>query len=109
MTYTCRPTGHLGRNGAALDGFVERVVIRYLQQNAIGRDLRNAENNVDVEKLRTERDALVATKDQLATLFRRHILDMSGVEREAAILTTQIAEIDRKLAAPQRSTPWSLF
>jgi hypothetical protein len=42
-------------------------------------------------------EALVATKDQLSTLLRKKVLDMAGVERESAILTAQIDEIDKKL------------
>jgi site-specific DNA recombinase len=99
MVYVCRqPGSHVGRNGAALDDFVERIVVGHLQEHGVGKDLRQAENNVDLDALRTERDALVATKDQLATLLRKKVLDMAGVERESAILTAQIHEIDKKLA-----------
>jgi site-specific DNA recombinase len=105
MIYTCRPTGHLGRNGAALDDYVERIVIGYLERNGVGQDLRNAENNVDIDALRTERDALAAQKDQLATLLRKQVLTVAGVERESAVLTAQIDEIDRKLAATVGTHP----
>jgi site-specific DNA recombinase len=105
MIYTCRPTGHLGRNGAALDDFVERVVIGYLIEHGLGGDLRRAESNVDLDALRTERDALAATKGQLATLLRKKILDMAGVERESKILTDQIDAIDKQLADAVEISP----
>ena len=98
MVYTCRPTGHLGRNGAALNDFVERIVIGYLEEHGIGRDLRNAENNIDLDALRAEREGLMATKGELATLLRKKVLDMAAVERESSILTAQIGEIDKKMA-----------
>lgn len=74
--------------------FVERIILGYLKQNGIGRDLRRAENNADVDALGKQREALADTKDQLATLLRRKVLDMAGVEREAAILDAEIAAID---------------
>ena len=98
FVYVCRQGSHVGRNGPALDDFVERVVVGYLLEHGLGGDLRRAENNVDVEALRTERDALVATKGELATLLRKKVLDLAAVERESAVLTEQIAEIDKKLA-----------
>jgi site-specific DNA recombinase len=98
FVYVCRPTNHLGRNGPALDDFVERIVIGYLEEHGVGRDLRAAENNIDTDALRTERDALLATKGDLATLLRKKVLDMAAVERESVVLQRQIDEIDKQLA-----------
>jgi site-specific DNA recombinase len=98
FVYVCRPTNHLGRNGPALDDLIERIVIGYLEEHGVGRDLRVDESNIDMDALRTEREALVASKGELASLLRRRVLDVAAVEREAAILQGQIDEIDRKQA-----------
>ncbi|ORV20937.1 hypothetical protein AWB98_01160 [Mycolicibacterium conceptionense] len=98
MIYVCKSGSHVGRNGADLDEFIERTVVAYLGGEGVGRDLRNAENNVDIAELREKRDALVATKDQLATLLRKGILDMAAVERESAVLTADIEAVNRQMA-----------
>jgi site-specific DNA recombinase len=98
MTYTCRPRVHLGRNGAALDRYVEGVALGQLIKNRIGTGLRQTESNADIAELRAQRDALMTVKDQLATLLRTGVLDVAGVEREATILTGQITALNIQLA-----------
>jgi site-specific DNA recombinase len=106
FAYVCRrPGSHVGRNGPALDDFVERIVVGYLREQGVGGDLRHAEHNVDLDALRTERDALVASKSDLATALRKRILDLAAVERESAILQSRIDEIDKKMAAAAAVSP----
>jgi site-specific DNA recombinase len=109
MVYCCRPVVHLGRNGAELDRMVETIAFAHLLDNAIGSGLRQAEDQVDIGAMRTERDALQATKDQLATLLRKGILDVAGVERESAILTAQIADLNAKMAEAAQGSPLALL
>lgn len=98
MVYVCKSGSHVGRNAADLDEYVELAVLAYLAEEGLGSAIRQSENRVDLAELRAERAALVESKDQLATLLRKRILDMAGVERESVILADQIAEIDRKLS-----------
>ena len=109
MSYCCRPVAHLGRNGTELDRFVETIALHHLSANAIGTGLRQAENQVDVADLLAQREALQATKDQLATLLRKGILDMAGVERESAILTSQIADLNAQMATAAQGSPLALL
>lgn len=108
MVYACKPEVHLARNSAELDRFVETVALGHLASAGVGRDLRQADE-VDIDEIRTERDALQATKDQLATLFRKGILDMAGVERESAILTAQIADLNTQMATAVGASPVTLL
>jgi site-specific DNA recombinase len=98
MLYVCRNGSHVGRKGEDLDVHIETIVMAFLMKGGLGVDLRNEENNVDLADLRTKRDGLVETKDQLATLLRKRILDVAGVEREAKILDAEIEEINRQLS-----------
>lgn len=112
MVYCCRPVVHLGRNGAELDRHVETTAFNHLLNNAIGSDLRQAENQqdqVDVAKLITQRDARQATKDELATLLRKGSLDMASVEREAAILTKEIADLNAQMATAAQGSPAAML
>lgn len=98
MLYQCRNGYHVGRKGEDLDVHVETIVMAFLMKGGLGDDLRNDENRVDLGQLRADRDALIETKDQLATLLRKRILDVAGVEREAKVLDAQIEDINRQLA-----------
>lgn len=108
MVYACKPTGHLGRSGAPLERLISVVVLDYLIEGGVGAGLREAEA-VDFSDLTTQREALVATKDQLATLLRKGILDLPGVERESAILTSQIEEIDKQMGEAVTISPVALM
>jgi site-specific DNA recombinase len=109
MVYCCRPVVHLARNGSELDRYVETTAFNHLLENAVGGDLRQAEDQVDVAKLITQRDARQDTKDQLATLLRKGSLDMASVEREAAILTKEIADLNAQMATAAQSSPAAML
>ncbi|MGO4445064.1 recombinase family protein [Mycobacterium sp. 2YAF39] len=109
MVYVCRPDVHLARNAGELDRFVEEVVFDHLVDIGIGTDLRQAEDQIDVGELRTQRDALQARKDQLATLLRKGILDMAAVEHEAAILTAEIEALNAQMATAVQTSPATLL
>lgn len=110
MVYGCRPVAHLGRSGARLDELVETTALAYLLEHGVGAFVAKSQDpEIDVETLRTQRDAAQATKDELAGLLRRGILDVAGVEREAAILSRQIAELNAKMAETAQSSPATLL
>jgi DNA invertase Pin-like site-specific DNA recombinase len=108
MAYCCRPVVHLGRNGRELDLHVQTYAFGELQKIGVGGDLRKPDQ-IDIGAIRTERDALQATKDELATLLRKRILDMAGVEREAAILNAQIADLNAQMATAAQASPITLL
>jgi site-specific DNA recombinase len=43
FVYVCRQGSHVGRNGPALDDFIDRIVVEYLLEHGMGADLRRAE------------------------------------------------------------------
>jgi DNA invertase Pin-like site-specific DNA recombinase len=96
--YVCKAGSHVGRNAEDLEAWVERTILPYLLGENIGADLRRAENNVDFEKLSGKREALVASKSELATLLRKRVLSVADVEREAKIIDEDIARLDEKLS-----------
>jgi DNA invertase Pin-like site-specific DNA recombinase len=108
MAYLCR-TGHLGRAGAPIDLMVEAVVLGVLAETDIAKKLIK-QPGLDTVALRVKRAALVAQKDELATLFADGVLDGPAVRRESVKLATKIVEIDALLTeAARRSTAATLL
>jgi site-specific DNA recombinase len=114
FVYTCKSvknaeTGekgsHVGRLGQPLDDHVAVTVLEWLSRPDA--QLRLGTEGVDVNELQTRRAALVAEKDQLGTLFGRHVIDAVQLENGSIELRGQIAEIDRKLADTVRVSPAS--
>ena len=105
--YTCTAAAHLARSQPELDAHVEAVVLGILRdQKKLYKILaKTGKGAVDVEELRTRRAALVARKDELATLFTDGVLDGPAVRRESAKLSAKIAGIDGALAEVARRNP----
>lgn len=97
MAYCCRPNMHLGRSGAEVEKFVETVVLGYLMGNDIGSGLREGEK-IDIAGLRVERDALIARRSKLGTLFGRGVIDEIALENGTVELNAQIEAIKKQLA-----------
>ena len=107
MAYTCRPTVHLGRNGAKVDELVEAVVLGYLDRQGVSGAA--PQDDEGLAELHEQRKALVAQKDQLGTLFGQHIIDITQLENASVELKAQIAEIDRRLAEATRISPAAML
>jgi site-specific DNA recombinase len=105
--YRCTAAAHLSRTQPELDNLVEGVVLGYLNDDTklaalLAHDDKSA---VDLDELRTRRAALVARKDELATLFTDGVLDGPAVRRESGNLTAKIGSIDSALAGLVRRNP----
>jgi site-specific DNA recombinase len=104
--YACTAAAHLSRTQPELDAYVEAVALAYLRDDTkLAALLAEQSETVDVGGLRTRRAALVAQKDELATLFADGVLDGPAVRRESAKLTAKIAGIDTALAEQARRSP----
>lgn len=97
MAYCCRPNNHLGRSGLDVERFVETVLLSHLIENGIGSDLRQGEK-VDVAALRTQRDALIASRGKLGTLFGRGVIDEVALENGTVEINAQIEAIKKQIA-----------
>jgi hypothetical protein len=108
MLYLC--TNHdLGRVGDPIDAMVEGVVLGVLSDTDIAARL-TTRPGIDTVTLRVKRNALLARKDELATLFTEGVLDGPAVRRESEKLRERIAGIDTTLAeAARRSTAATLL
>jgi DNA invertase Pin-like site-specific DNA recombinase len=104
MVYVCRPSAHVARNGARLDELVESIVIGYLTEQGVA-GVKAKDGDADLSALSAQRQALVAEKDQLGTLFGRHVIDAVAFENATVELKGQIAVIDRQLAEATRISP----
>jgi DNA invertase Pin-like site-specific DNA recombinase len=108
--YCCSAAAHLARSQPELDAYVEGVALRYLRDDADLAKILAAkkgcnEDAVDPGELRTRRAALIAQKDELATLFTEGVLDGPAVRRESAKLQQKIGVIDTALAELVRRSP----
>lgn len=104
--YACTAKAHLSRSQPELDAYVEQVVLAYLRdQKRLHKVLSVKGDTVDVDDLRTRRAALVAQKDELATLFTDGVLDGPAVRRESAKIQAKIGGIDTALAEVARRNP----
>lgn len=106
--YVCTRSAHLARSQPLLDEFVEAVALEYLRDEGKVAALLAAATGpgeVDTAALRTRRAALVAQRDELATLFTDGVLDGPGVRRESGKLAASIAAIDETLAEAARRSP----
>ena len=106
--YACTAAAHLARSQPELDAYIERVALGYLLDaeklhKAIA--AKTADGGVDPGELRTRRAALVAQKDELASMFTDGILDGPAVRRESAKLQQKISTIDSALADLARRSP----
>ena len=104
--YACTAAAHLSRTQPELDAYVEAVVLAYLTgEPRLHTMLADKHGQVNADELRTRRAALVAQKDELATLFTEGVLDGPAVRRESGKLSAKIAGIDTALADAARRNP----
>lgn len=106
--YACTRQAHLARSQPRLDEFVEAVALGYLHDEGKVAALLAAAakpGEVDTAALRSRRAALVAQRDELATLFTDGVLDGPGVRRESGKLAAAITAIDDALADAARRSP----
>jgi site-specific DNA recombinase len=104
--YACTKEAHLSRTQPELDAYVEAVVLADLRNDTrLHAILADKDAAVNVDELRTRRAALVAQKDDLATLFTEGVLDGPAVRRESAKLSARVSGIDTALAEQARRNP----
>jgi site-specific DNA recombinase len=100
-SYACRAKGHVLRNAANLDDHVANVVLERLGDAK----LVIARGGDDVGKLQDARAGWVAKLDQLVDLLDDGTLDGPKAREKAAGYRSEIAKIDRRLAAALRTSP----
>lgn len=104
--YVCKKGSHVGRNAADLDEFIEGVVLTYLAtQQGVAAGVRDSENKMDLDALRTDRAGLQARLDDLAAMFASGHIDGSQLKRGSVSLREKIGEIDSALAEAARTSP----
>lgn len=108
--YGCTAATHLSRSQPELDAYVESVALEHMRDTeklhrTIAASKKNNGDTVDPDELRARRAALVAQKDELATLFTDGVLDGPAVRRESAKLQQKISTIDAALADMMRRSP----
>ncbi|OBK07267.1 recombinase family protein [Mycolicibacterium conceptionense] len=95
-TYACRDGGHVARAVAPLDEMIEDIVVPYLEQQGVERDVANRHS--DTSALEDRRAALVSTRKSLAGMMRRGLLGEEEVTEQALDIQREIADIDLKIA-----------
>ena len=105
LTYACRPTPHVARNGDALDEYVSGIVVNYLSRQGVGSQLEEAKNQIDLAELRMRRTALQARLDEVAAMFASGEVNAGQMKRASADLLEQIADIDSALADAAATSP----
>jgi DNA invertase Pin-like site-specific DNA recombinase len=101
--YECRDNQCVVRVGAPLDELVETVVLELLSASDIRRRLTDDE--VDIDALHTRRSALTARLEELAAMFAEGAIDGNQLRRGTTQLRSQVADVDKTLAAAARTSP----
>lgn len=109
-TYTCRRTGgagtvHTARATRALDRYVAELVVARLSRPDAVDLLTPSGNEVDVVALSAKRTALVERQNEAAGLFALGKLTGAQLASATAVLNTEIATIDGKLAEAASISP----
>jgi DNA invertase Pin-like site-specific DNA recombinase len=107
-TYACRPAAHVARSAAALDEYVEALVLAWFSQPETRKRLAallNGGRKVDVPALRAQHEALQARKRQLATQFAKGVIDADQLESGTGELNAQQAAINQVLGGMSRRSP----
>lgn len=106
--YACTAAAHLSRTQPELDAHVESVALAYLREAKNLHKIlaaKTEKTGADPTEMRTRRAALIAQKDELATMFAEGVLDGPAVRRESARLAAKIGAIDAALADLARRSP----
>jgi site-specific DNA recombinase len=105
--YRCSQSAHLSRTQPELDELVEDAALEYLRDTKRLHKILAARKGKDADpgELRARRAALIAHKDELATLFADGVLDGPAVRRESGKLAQKIGALDAALADLARRSP----
>jgi site-specific DNA recombinase len=104
--YIC-PQRHVRRQGESLDAYVDMIVLKLLAQADIGKLIGTP--GVDVARLHSQRAALQARMDELATLFAEAAISGRQLKRGTAELSKALDSLDSELAAATQSSPVAAF
>jgi DNA invertase Pin-like site-specific DNA recombinase len=106
LFYTCRDgRNHLGRLGAPLDDYVEKLVIDWLRSTDIHKRLHDDGSKVDVGDLHAKREALRARLNQLADMLDSDDIDIEQFQRLTRRTRQRLADVDGQLADLARRNP----
>lgn len=102
--YVCRDHAHVLRAGEPVDAYVEALVLAYLSRPD-ARLVLDDGRNLNVAELHTQRAAVQARLDELASLFADGAIDGSQLRRGSTELRSRIAVLDSQLAKLTRTNP----
>jgi DNA invertase Pin-like site-specific DNA recombinase len=108
LLYVCKPTAHVGRLGAALDEYVEALVLAWFSQPKTRKRLTallNGRRGVDMRALQAQRDALQARMDKLARMHIAGDIDDSQLRSGTSEHRAQRDAIDKVLTKASRRSP----
>jgi site-specific DNA recombinase len=111
-SYRCRAGGemrHVSRDAAALDAFVEAVLIERLSRAGLVHRTLKAADTVDMAALRAESEALLLRREQLAEDFALGKIARSAMLAGTKKITGRSAEIDAIMAAAGWRSPLEVF
>src|SRR6266508_1626123 len=102
-TYTCRTGKHVVRDAAALDEFVEAVIVERLSRPDAA-DLLAPDQTGDVAALHARDAALRARLDELGRLYGEGVIDAAQLAKGSAAIRTQREQITAQLTAASRGS-----
>jgi DNA invertase Pin-like site-specific DNA recombinase len=102
-TYTCRTGKHVVRDAAALDEFVEAVIVERLSRPDAA-DLLAPDQTGDVAALHARDAALRARLDELGRLYGEGVIDAAQLAQGSAAIRTQREQITAQLTAASRGS-----
>ena len=108
--YACRPSAHVARHAPLLNEYVEAVVLAWFSKADTRKRLSallNSGEDVDLDALRTQRDALQARMDKLARMHIAGDIDDSQLRSGTSEHRAKRDGIDKLIARSSRRTPAS--
>jgi site-specific DNA recombinase len=104
--YECSENNaHVVISGGPLDEYVDVTTLTLLQSTDLSKRLGLVNDDIDTESLHTQRAALQARMDELASLFAEGVIDASQLRSGTNKFRTQAAGIDKLLADAVRTSP----
>jgi site-specific DNA recombinase len=111
-SYRCRAGGelrHVSRDAAALDAFVEAVLIERLSRAGLVQRTLKAADSVDMAALRAESEALLLRREHLAEDFALGNITRSAMLAGTKKISERSAEIEAIMAAAGWRSPLEVF
>lgn len=108
--YACRPSAHVARLAPLLNEYVEAIVLAWFAKPSTRKRLSallNGGKDVDLDALRTQRDALQARMDKLARMHIAGDIDDSQLRSGTSEHRAKRDGIDKLIAQSSRRTPAS--